>query len=205
MTTNPHPTGPNLRWVTTLGLLAASCSLLLVLAACDGGGGGGLGGASSIRGMVTSISGGGALFVPEPPRGRAAIALAWVSDVFVPTAHAAEEGVVVTVSGTDLEATTASDGFFILSGVPPGNRELVFERGPSSGSLDLEVPAYATIDLGDVRVSEGYAEPSKIEVEIREDEISADETSTDDEDSEDDDSEDAAEEDGEDGVSETQS
>ena len=119
---------------------------MLLTAGCLGGSGGGGGvveSAATIRGVVASF----------------------------------EEGdgadVAVSVAGTDLASTTADDGFFALSGVPPGNRRVVFARDGTQGDLSLDVPERAIIELDNVRVQSGRAEPDSIRVEV-EDDTSAD-------------------------------
>ncbi len=47
-------------------------------------------------------------------------------------------GVKVSISGTDLSATTTASGHFQLRGVPPGLVRLLFETSGTSGTLELE-------------------------------------------------------------------
>lgn len=76
----------------------------------------------------------------------------------------------VSVAETDLGSTTADDGFFIVSGVPPGNRQMVFARGGARGTLGLNVPPKSTIDLQNVRVRDGEAEADEIKIERHDEE-----------------------------------
>ena len=131
------------------GLRAGVCAATLLAAGCLGGSGGGGGvveSAATIRGVVASF----------------------------------EEGdganVAVSVTGTDLSSSTAGDGFFVLSGVPPGNRRVVFARDGTQGDLSLDVPERAIIELNNVRVRSGRAEPESVRVEV-EDEDSLDDAS----------------------------
>ena len=155
--------------------LAFSVSAALFLMACGGGGGGdGGGGASTIRGSVNSFSGGGSLYVPRAePSYRLASAVADLIELLVPAAHAAVEGVLVSIAGTELQTSTADDGFFIVSGVPAGERVMLFALSDDVATLTLDVPPNAEIDLGQINISGGVATPSKIEITFFEDDDSS--------------------------------
>lgn len=56
--------------------------------------------------------------------------------------------VEVTVAGTNLTTFTGDDGFFVLAGVPPGERELsVAYTGYDTATARLNVSAGATLHL----------------------------------------------------------
>lgn len=92
--------------------------------------------------------------------------LSQLTDLLLPRAWAAVEGVTIRVAGTELVATTADDGSFIISGVPAGNQTLIFSYGSTTSSLDVNVPANATIKLRDLNVSSGSVDVGSLEVEI---------------------------------------
>jgi hypothetical protein len=145
--------------------------MLIALAACSGGGGGGVsGGAATVRGVVVTFDDGTtAFYSPRDVQDVAALPRWFSSLRIINTACAGVGGVTVGVQGTDLVGTTDSEGFFIISGVPPGDQVLVFSRNGASSTLGLAVPANSSIDLGDVRISGGSATPGDVRVEIFED------------------------------------
>ena len=151
----------------------AACLLAVLLAVplmgCDSGGGGdGASGSSTIQGNVDSVAGGSAVYRPERQEGWRAM-FSQLTDLLLPRAWAAVEGVTIRVAGTELVATTADDGSFIISGVPAGNQTLIFSYGSTTSSLDVNVPANATIKLRDLDVASGSVDVGSVEVEIEED------------------------------------
>ena len=69
------------------------------------------------------------------------------------------------MEGTDLVATTADDGLFVISGVPPGLRRLIFTVGAMQSSVSVDVPANATVEIGRVDISDTRAEIANVRVE----------------------------------------
>lgn len=143
-----------------LGFVATT----LLLASCDSGDSGGSDatGSSSIQGTVVSFSSGTAFFVPSAPESLLARALA----LFVPDAAAGLGGVNVRIRGTDLEGTTALNGYFIISGVPGGTHTLDFAMGAENASIDVAVPENATVTLNSVNIAGGAVSTGGINIEI---------------------------------------
>ncbi len=140
--------------------------LALPLMGCDSGGGGdGPSGNSTVQGNVDSISGGAATYRPASRDGWRGI-LAQVAELVLPRAWAAVEGVTIRVVGTDLVATTADDGSFIISGVPAGQQTLIFSYGSTTSSLDVNVPANATVRLQNIDVSSGSVDVGTVDVKV---------------------------------------
>lgn len=143
-------------WSRAAAAAIALAASSLNLGCLGGSGGGGvIEGAATIRGVVASYEDGGG------------------------------ENVEVSVAGTDLASTTADDGFFVLSGVPPGDQSVVFARGGTDGRLNVAVPPDSVVELQNVRVRDGNATAESIRVEQsaaagREDDDSLDEDSRDD-------------------------
>ena len=162
-----------------LAVVAAAGVVSIGLTACEGGGGGDgpAAGASTIQGTVVSFQGGGLAFIPVQ-RTWGERLLADVTGLFVPNAHAAINGVEVNVAGAT--AVTEEDGFFVISGVPPGAQEIVFTFNGETATLLIDVPSNAVIRLGGVSVSNGQAQVREIEVEIEDDSDSIDNDSRDD-------------------------
>ena len=147
--------------------LAAILSMPLM--GCDGGGGGdGPSGSSTIQGNVNSIANGSATYRPASREGWRGL-LGRMTDLVLPRAWAAVEGVSIRVVGTDLLATTADDGSFVISGVPAGQQTLIFSYGSTTSSLDVNVPANATVKLRNIDVSSGSVDVGNVEVEVEED------------------------------------
>jgi hypothetical protein len=143
MTSSRNKRARQLAWKASRWAAAVGVVCQLAGGCVGGGGGGGVAeSVATIRGTVASFEGGSGANVD------------------------------VSVAETDVGSTTADDGFFIMSGVPPGDRRVVFARGASSGSLRLHVPPRSTIELTNVRVNDGEAEPDDIDVKINEDDDS---------------------------------
>lgn len=156
---------------TMTGWAAAVALIVMVTVwstGCGGGGGDGPEGSSSVVGNVRSVSGGGATYVPSAPATKLQ-RLARAAASLLPNAWAAVEGVSVRIVGTDLVATTADDGSFVFSGVPAGERQIVFTFGSTVSSLLINVPENATVRLRDIDVSSGGVDVSNVEVEIEDD------------------------------------
>ena len=125
-------------------------------------------GASTIRGTVASFENEQAFFVPTPKPSALEQAVADVMELIVPSAHARRGGIVVRVRNTDLSTTTSSDGFFVISGVPPGNQVLIFSIEEKSAELPLDIPANSTTELEEISINEGVAKAARVNVEIHE-------------------------------------
>lgn len=151
--------------------LAAAAALAgaVALVGCGGGSDDGPSGNSTVSGNVSSVVGGGAFYQPSEPHGGIAGLLAGIRNLFIGKAWAAVQGVSIRVAGTDLEATTADDGSFIISGVPGGEQTLIFSYGGTTASLVITVPDNATVRLSDVDVFNGSVDVGNVEVEINPD------------------------------------
>ena len=97
-------------------------------------------GAGVLRGFVTQVDAGGQTF------------------------SGGVEGVSVSVVGTDLKATTADDGLFIISGVPPGDNLVSFQFMSASAQLRVNVPESAEVNLNAVRIRDDKVEADDIDV-----------------------------------------
>jgi len=136
----------------------------ILLSGCDGGSSGGPDGGGTIQGTVDSYSGGGAFYMPEP---KGTIMQQWARSALefvVPSARAAAAGVTVSVQGTDISGTTSDDGFFILSGVPPGAQTLEFSFNGSTATYAVIVPENGVIIMEGVDVNNGNVDVSNIQV-----------------------------------------
>lgn len=158
----------NLRLTILAGGVAAALAGAVALVGCGGGGGDGPSGNSTIVGNVNSVVGAGVFYQPSEPRGLAGL-LAGLRDALVGKAWAAVAGVSIRVAGTDLEATTADDGSFIISGVPAGEQTLIFSYGGTTASLAISVPDNATVRLSDVDVFNGSVDVNNVQVEVNPD------------------------------------
>ncbi len=144
--------------LTLGGLLMAGCES----GGSGSGGGGGPAGNSTIQGTVASFSSGSAFFIPAESRGLIARAL----DLFVPDALAAQANVNVRIRKTDMEATTDSAGYFIISGVPAGTHVLDFTLGSATAPITLIVPDNSTITLNGIKVANETVSPGSIETVV---------------------------------------
>lgn len=162
----------NLRLTILAGGVAAALAGGVALVGCGGGGGDGPTGNSTVVGNVNSVVGAGVFYQPAEPRGLAGL-LAGLRDALVGKAWAAVAGVSIRVAGTDLEATTADDGSFIISGVPAGEQTLIFSYGGTTASLAITVPDNATVRLTDVDVFNGSVDVNNVQVEVNPDDSSS--------------------------------
>ena len=144
---------------------AAAIACAAGLAGCGGGSDDGPPGGSTVSGDVASFAGGSVHYLPHAPQGL----LARARNLLLPDAWAAVAGVTITVQGTDLEATTADDGSFIISGVPGGVQTLLFTYNGITKSLDVTVPENGTIRLNDVDVGDDGVDVGSVEVEVNPD------------------------------------
>lgn len=198
----------NMKRETGIGMraLAGAAALAVVMAgltACNSGGGGGgdvPSGASTIQGTVESFASGNATYLPVKKSWGERV-LAGMANVLVQSAYAAIGGVSVSIEGAT--AVTEEDGLFIISGVPPGEREIVFTYNGETVTMPIFVPENAVVKLEGVRVEGGQARVREIEVD---DTSGSDDTSDDpsddsladdsqDDDSQNDDSDDVSDDD----------
>jgi len=124
--------------------------------------------ASHIRGNVMSYSTATAHFAPSPPEGKLQRLARATCDLFIPPALAGVGGVGVSIQNTSHETTTAADGFFVLSGIPPGDHILVFSYNNQSATFRITVPGHASIELRNVRVSDGSVQVDEIKIDTDE-------------------------------------
>lgn len=165
-------------------IMASACVLsiagMMLLVSCESGGSSGSAG-STISGNVSSFSGAGAFYTPEPRGNWLRETWAVIAEAVVSPAHAAVAGVTVKVAGTDIQGVTDDNGNFVLFDVPAGERELLFSFGNDTVSLMLSVPENAKIELENVKISNDAVDMSNLEIEIEieiEDEFSDDEDSS---------------------------
>ncbi|GEM_PF-5120212 len=117
------------QWVTRIALTLI-LGTIVTLPACFGGGGNSFAGAATIRGTVIE-------FDPQATNDTASLTI---------------EGVLVEIAGTDLAATTDENGFFIISGVPPGDHEVIFTFNGESAIWPQSVPANATVEMQNIQI-----------------------------------------------------
>ncbi len=58
----------------------------------------------------------------------------------------------VRVLETDLSTTTADDGLFVISGIPPGQRTLRFEHAGEVANCQVNVPEQAELIMNRIRI-----------------------------------------------------
>jgi len=105
-------------------------------------------GSAVISGNVTSVGDG-----PDSARRASALPVA---------KSAGNAGVLVSIVGTDISATTDENGNFTLSGAPGGVIEIRFESEYGVGILVMEVQDGSTIELRDVRVMHDRVEVGQV-------------------------------------------
>ena len=152
-----------------LAVLSAVAALAgaLVMASCgDGGDGGVPPNASTISGHVKSFAvAESAVKMDQPLNERARSGVA---------------NVLVSVDGTDLKVTTAEDGLFVLSGVPPGLQTLTFTWGAHTATYTIDVPANSAIVMGSVNVKDdGVSVQGVVVTEASNDNAGADDNAND--------------------------
>lgn len=74
-------------------------------------------------------------------------------------------GVVISVAGTTLTATTDSGGSFTLSGVPTGEVELSFVSGTSTVTYRVVVPEGSVVRLKNITISGNTITVERVEIE----------------------------------------
>ena len=147
--------------LTLLGILCAVGQL----ASCDGGGGGsGLAGASTIRGVVATYDAGTTAWQRAGRPSFPQRLLTRVAALFVSEAMAGVEGVHVAVEGTGLRTSTDVDGSFVISGVPPGPRHVIFQLATASAAYAVEVPPNSVVDLRNVHVRRESVEVEDVDI-----------------------------------------
>jgi hypothetical protein len=140
------------------GLLAAT----LVASGCGGGGGGGgSGSTSTVSGNISNQS--TAMREKSRPTFLARV-VRWLSPVT--EAIAGRNGIHVSVNGTQVD--TDQNGFFALTGPFSGAVTVSFGNGNRSFTVNIDVPAGATVILRDVDLREdGSAHPGDVDVHLR--------------------------------------
>lgn len=163
---------------------------LSLLAGCEGGGGGSSG-QSTVQGNVKNFSSQTAYFHPYRESVIAKISSAILDFAITPAlADTTPAGVTVTLEGTDLVATTDSEGHFVITGVPAGSYVLVLTYNGVTASYPITVPDNATVKIDDIVVNNGTVTVREIEIEADDDDADDSDEIEDDEDEGDDDSDD---------------
>jgi hypothetical protein len=109
-------------------------------------------GNATIQGTVTTFTLSQMRPSLPPPR-NAREFFAALGDLLVPPAMATVANVNVRIVGTDLETTTDANGYFILSGVPAGVRQLEFAYAGNLGTYSVGVPESGVVTLNDIHFS----------------------------------------------------
>ena len=170
-----NSTKANNQMYLAVAMMCAVLGMSLILSSCESGGsGGGSSGGSTVAGNVNTFSSASAFYAPQKPAHGLAKIIAEISEFVVPSALAAVANVHVQVQGTDLAGTTASDGSFIISGVPSGDQTLVFSFDTATAFLSVNVPANATVTLNDINVNgdSGSVHVGNTDVVVHEDDNS---------------------------------
>jgi hypothetical protein len=137
---------------------AVSAAILVLFTSCESGGDDSVAaGSSTIDGYVTSFTTAGAVFLPATPPSGFQRLLEGLSDLIVPSAQAGMGGVGVRVMGTQLQTTTADDGYFIMSGVPAGHHTMAFTFNGAEAMMEVDVSENSTLTLHEVRCVPGSA------------------------------------------------
>jgi hypothetical protein len=158
---------------------------------CDGGGGdnsdslvsgGASGGTASegtaiLRGTVTSFETAWTIYEPTLPveQTRVAKVLDSLSEILLPTAEAAgnREGIVIYIDGpVSKSTTTADDGSFEFTELPPGTYALTFEydgeevryRGNSGQVATITLEGDTIVEVLNLRISGGKVNIGNIKV-----------------------------------------
>lgn len=143
-------------------LVSSSAGLVLLLSSCENGGGGsGPSGKSTVQGTIIAFSTDTALFLPASQPAGVKRLFAALSEIAVPSAHAAGMGGVgVRIVGTDHQTTSADDGFFIMSGVPGGNYRMQLSFNGTNAYMQISVPDDGTLYVSDIqcRGSQAYSD-----------------------------------------------
>ena len=105
-------------------------------------------GTSTITGNVESYDVAGVSYTPTDSG-----LLAVFNNLVVPSAEAGLGGVTVQVKGTDLVATSAADGSFVISGVPAGNRTLIFTYNGQTAEYPITIAANTSTRLRNVSIT----------------------------------------------------
>lgn len=163
-----HSRGNVIACAVVAAAVMAGVGSMVLLTGCGGGGSDGVPeGASTITGNVVSFSGGSAIFrATENEKGLRGIVAA-VVNVLVPSAHASIGGVEVSIAGQT--AVTEGDGLFVISGIPPGDYDIIFTFDGQTATMPISIPANATVKLDGVRIVDGQARVSEIEIDVDED------------------------------------
>ena len=185
--------GTNRLAAAMAGALAAAT--MAFFAGCGGGGGGGgPSGNSTIMGTVKSYKTVASVYLPSERVNGLAKVVGTIADLFVPQAQAAVAGVTVKIKGTDLSGTTASDGLFVISGVPAGTRTVVFEFNGDSVEIEVEVEKGSTVHLDGVKC-DGGSSSSDDDGEVEIEHVHSEDHDADDDDDDSDDDDDDSDED----------
>ena len=135
-------------------LTAILLTLLIAGTGCDSGGGGDDStGTTTIEGSIQSFTTDGlAQYISTPKASFPVRCFQSLKSMLVPDAAAATgtPGVNVSVANTDLSTQTDENGFFIISGVPQGNQQLLCEYQGQYAQLDCYCPSNSTIRLNNV-------------------------------------------------------
>jgi hypothetical protein len=138
-----------IRFAASLASLFAAAAVVITGCENSSDDSDGPSGSSTVQGTVETFEFALLRQSPPPPRNVREF-LAALGDLIVPPAHATVANVVVRVVGTDLETETSENGFFILSGVPPGNQQLEFAFAGNLGTYSLNVPDGAVVTLSGI-------------------------------------------------------
>lgn len=153
--------------VAAVAAAAITMGVLLAFTSCESGGGSSPSGTSTVQGNVSSFTTGTALFLPAPKSRGFERILRGLSDLIVPSAHAAGMGGVgVRMVGTDLHATTGEDGSFVMSGVPGGDHQMQFSFNGANAYMDINVPDDSTVSLHDVNCRGSVASVGHMDVQM---------------------------------------
>lgn len=156
------------RYMAALAAVAIVMGVLPLFTGCGpGDSGSGPTGTSTVQGNVSSFTTGTALFLPTQEARGLERFLAGLSDLLVPSAHAAGlGGVGVRIMDTDLQTTTADDGSFVMSGVPAGDHQMQFSFNGVNAYMNINVPENSTVSLHNVSCRGTVAAAGHMDVQM---------------------------------------